>query len=169
MGNFSSVTKLMHSRWCGGLFILESPGTQHGLVSASIVGVGEHIYDGIWHRRYEESDVAYDGDYLEAVVEVVHVTLSGVLHGPNGNLFYGIAEVPKNLYGLLTQWRNWSSVSQSRLSCSQIWGPSFLWTFPRLEHSNWLVYKISSVSVQSLPMCVHNSDHVNCPYYDIKG
>ena len=72
---------------------MESPGTEHGLVSASIVRVGEHIYDWVGHRRYEESDVAYDGDYLEAVVEVVHVTLSGMLHRPKWEFFTLIAEV----------------------------------------------------------------------------
>ena len=106
MGNFRSVAKLMHSRCRGALFILESPGTQHGLVSASIVRVGEHIYDWVGHRRYEESDVAYDGDYLEAVVEVVHVTLSGMLHRPKWEFFYGDSLSDKNLYGLLTQRRN---------------------------------------------------------------
>ena len=67
---------------------MESPRTQHGLVSASVIGIGEHIYDGIGHRRDEEGDIVDYWDYFKAVVEVVHVTLSGMIHGPAGKSLY---------------------------------------------------------------------------------
>ena len=77
----------MQSCCCRALFILESPRTQHGLVSASVIGIGEHIYDGVGDRRDEESDVVDYWYYFKAVVKVVLVTLSGMLHGPKGTHF----------------------------------------------------------------------------------
>ena len=83
----ASIAKLMQSCWSRALFILESPWTQHGLVSASVIGVGKHIYDGVGDRRDEEGYVVDDWNYLEAVIEVIHITLSGVLDGPKTRTF----------------------------------------------------------------------------------
>ncbi len=40
--------------------VIYGPGTQHGLVGPSVVGVGQHVDDGVGHARDEQADVGHD-------------------------------------------------------------------------------------------------------------